>query len=51
MRNFRSHPAQRRDHYQELTDKIVAALEAGVAPWRGPWDRTPAAHRRLRSTL
>ena len=38
MRNLRSHPTQRRDHYQELTDKIVAALEAGVAPWRRPWD-------------
>src|SRR6202142_2116214 len=38
MRNFRSHPTQRRDHYQELTDRIVAALEAGVTPWRRPWD-------------
>ena len=38
MRNLRSHPTQRRDHYQELTDKITAALEAGVAPWRRPWD-------------
>ena len=38
MRNLRSHPTQRRDHYQELTDRIVAALEAGIAPWRRPWD-------------
>src|SRR5271167_2853875 len=38
MRNLPSHPTQRRDHYQELTDKIVAALEAGIAPWRRPWD-------------
>jgi antirestriction protein ArdC len=38
MRNFRTHHTERRDHYQELTDKIVAALEAGVAPWRRPWD-------------
>jgi N-terminal domain of anti-restriction factor ArdC len=38
MRNLRSHPTQRRDHYQELTDKIIAALEAGVAPWRRPWE-------------
>src|SRR5271166_5935746 len=38
MRNFRSSPAQRRDHYQELTDKIIAALEAGTAPWRRPWN-------------
>ncbi|HEY1779645.1 MAG TPA: zincin-like metallopeptidase domain-containing protein [Roseiarcus sp.] len=39
MRNLRSHPTQRRDHYQELTDKIIAAIEAGVAPWRRPWDQ------------
>jgi antirestriction protein ArdC len=39
MRNFHSNPAQRRDHYQELTDKIIAALEAGTAPWRRPWDK------------
>ncbi len=39
MRNFRSSPTQRRDHYQELTDKIIAALEAGTAPWRRPWDK------------
>ena len=28
----------RRDHYQEVTDRIVAALEAGTRPWRQPWD-------------
>ncbi len=28
----------RRDHYQEVTDKIIAALEAGVVPWRKSWD-------------
>jgi antirestriction protein ArdC len=39
MRNFRSNPPQRRDHYQELTDKIIAALEGGTAPWRRPWDK------------
>jgi antirestriction protein ArdC len=38
MRNAHKTSAQRRDHYQELTDKIIAALEAGVAPWRKPWD-------------
>jgi antirestriction protein ArdC len=27
----------RRDHYQDVTDKIVAALEAGTRPWRQPW--------------
>jgi antirestriction protein ArdC len=38
MRSFHKSPAQRRDHYQELTDKMVAALEAGTAPWRRPWN-------------
>ncbi|WP_166144339.1 ArdC family protein [Methylosinus sp. RM1] len=28
----------RRDHYQDVTDRIVAALEAGTAPWRRHWD-------------
>jgi antirestriction protein ArdC len=27
-----------RDYRQELTDKLVAALEAGTAPWQRPWD-------------
>lgn len=27
-----------RDHYQEVTDSIVAALEAGTPPWRKAWD-------------
>ena len=27
-----------RDHYQEITDRIIAALEAGTPPWRRPWD-------------
>ncbi len=26
----------RRDHYQEVTDKIIEALEQGVMPWRRP---------------
>jgi antirestriction protein ArdC len=39
MRNFHSNPAQRRDHHQELTDKIIVALEVGTAPWRRPWDK------------
>jgi antirestriction protein ArdC len=54
MRNFRSNPAQRRDHYQELTGKIIAALEAGTAPWRRPWDKTAcggASQRRHRPSL
>src|SRR5690242_9038325 len=27
-----------RDLYQEVTDRIVAALDAGVAPWVPPYD-------------
>jgi antirestriction protein ArdC len=27
-----------RDHYQEVTDRIIAALEAGTPPWRRPWN-------------
>ncbi len=33
----------RRDLYQEVTDKIVAALEKGVAPWVRPWRKLGAA--------
>jgi antirestriction protein ArdC len=29
---------ERRDHYAEVTDKVIAALEAGTPPWRKPWD-------------
>src|SRR6185437_6449103 len=28
----------RRDHYAEVTDRVIAALEAGTPPWRRPWD-------------
>ncbi len=31
-------PHKPRDHYQELTDRIIAALEAGTRPWQKPWD-------------
>lgn len=27
------------DIYQDVTDKIIAALEAGVSPWSCPWKR------------
>jgi antirestriction protein ArdC len=27
-----------RDHYTEITEQIIAALEAGTPPWRQPWD-------------
>lgn len=28
----------RRDLHQEITNKIVEALEAGIVPWQKPWD-------------
>ncbi len=32
-----SRPAQGRDFRQEITDKMVAALEEGKIPWEKPW--------------
>jgi antirestriction protein ArdC len=28
---------KRPDVYQKVTDRIIAALEAGTVPWRKPW--------------
>ena len=39
-----------RDHYQEVTDRIIAALEAGTPPWRRPWDPDKAAALPCRAT-
>jgi antirestriction protein ArdC len=39
MRNETRNP---RDHYAEITDQIIAALEAGTPPWRQPWDSAKA---------
>lgn len=36
-RNRRSADAPRRDLYQEVTDTILASLEAGTVPWHQPW--------------
>ncbi|HRY16432.1 MAG TPA: zincin-like metallopeptidase domain-containing protein, partial [Candidatus Competibacteraceae bacterium] len=33
-----------RNHYQEVTDRIIAMIENGAAPWRQPWDRPRAPH-------
>lgn len=30
--------AERRDHYADVTDRVIALLEAGTLPWRKPWD-------------
>ena len=32
-----------RDHYAEVTQKIITALETGTAPWRRPWDPNKVA--------
>jgi len=32
-----------RDLYQEVTDRVVAALEAGTPPWRQPWNPNTAS--------
>ncbi|EGT3611542.1 DUF1738 domain-containing protein [Morganella morganii] len=32
-----------RDIYQEVTDRIVAALEKGTAPWKRPWRQAEGA--------
>lgn len=42
MKKTTSHKAARRpakptDLYRQITDRIVVALENGVAPWRKPW--------------
>lgn len=31
----------KRDLYQEITDRILAALESGTAPWLKPWKVSP----------
>ena len=42
MRPFK-HDSARRDHYQELTDAVIARLEEGTPPWRRPWDPSKCA--------
>ncbi|MBB3175457.1 hypothetical protein FHR90_003313 [Endobacter medicaginis] len=34
----------RRDRQQEVTDRIIGALEQGTLPWRQPWDPGRAGH-------
>lgn len=33
-------PAEKFDAYREVTDQIIALLEAGTAPWQQPWAAT-----------
>ena len=39
---MRSHERNHRDHYAEITDQILADLDAGTPPWRQPWDNAKA---------
>lgn len=47
----RSRPDQTapRDNYQEVTDRVISALEAGVVPWRRPWDPALAGQNTMPS--
>ena len=45
---YRNGSKTRRDIYADVTDRIVAALEDGVAPWVRPW-RTLGASGELRN--
>lgn len=38
------------DFRQDLTDKIIAALEAGTAPWQKPWDGSVGAFSPINPT-
>jgi antirestriction protein ArdC len=34
----------KRNHYEEVSARIVAELERGAAPWVKPWSATPGAN-------
>ncbi len=36
-KNAKSQKKEKRDLYREVTDKIIALLEKGIAPWRQTW--------------
>lgn len=40
----------KRDIHQTITDRIIASIEAGTAPWMKPWTSSGPAVRPLRST-
>ncbi len=42
-------PFTPRDNYQEVTDRIITALEAGVVPWRRAWDPALAGQNTMPS--
>src|SRR5215472_2579643 len=39
--SHKGNQAMSRDLYAEVSNKIIAALEAGAAPWVKPWSATP----------
>jgi antirestriction protein ArdC len=43
-------PAQRPALYQEITDKIIAQIEAGILPWAQPWAGGPALSMPVNAT-
>ena len=46
MKNNVNSNNSRRNLYQEVTNKMLAALAEGVAPWRKPWaDNVYLSHR------
>ena len=42
-KSHRPRSTVKRDLYQEVTDKLIAAIEAGTAPWQRPWQNVAAA--------
>ena len=47
MRKQRRSTAPRQDIYTTITDRILAALEAGRVPWQKPWDARQGSPRNL----
>lgn len=44
IRGRKAASAQKVDLYQQVTDKIIAAMEKGVPPWRRPWRSAQNVH-------
>ena len=40
-------PGSRADAYQQVTDQVIAMLEAGTAPWHQPWNTETGLPRSL----
>lgn len=46
-RSHKRNDQPRRDLYQDVTNRIIAALENGVVPWRKPWKTDEQGYRHL----